>query len=140
MLVFEFDGIEFELDAMRPDGIAVAEAVTLPRGVTLDEQLLAVPELLSEEALDFAFAAPELEAGGTSGGGFRVGCRNTQQAIEAADAVGDSSFAELSALLGPRPVAFDENDEGMKAAARNGSYATMKRPGWTDLLCWPREA
>ena len=50
------------------------------------------------------------------------------------------SFAELSALLAPRPVAFDENDEGMKAAARNGSYATTKRPGWTDLLCWPREA
>ena len=113
MLVFEFDGIEFELDAMRSDGMAVAEAVTLPRGVTLDEQPLAVPELVSEEALDFACVEADLEATGTvfatavataahpSGGGFRVGCRNTQQAIEAAEAVGDSSFAELSARMQP---------------------------------------
>ena len=101
MLVFEFDGIEFELDAMRSDGMAVAEAVTLPRGVTLDEQPLSEPGLVSEERLDLALAAPDLGAEGTRGNGFLVGRRNTQQAIEAAEAVGDSSFAELSARMQP---------------------------------------
>ena len=117
MLLFEFDGVDFEVDAMRADGMVVAEAVTLPQGAALDEQHLVVPELVSEEALDCperaevegrggaaaAAAAPAVAraVGSGGGGGLQVGCINTQQAIEAAETVGGSSFAELSARMQP---------------------------------------
>ena len=114
LLLFEFDGIQFELDAMRGDGMMVAETVTLPRGAVLDAQPLALPELASEEAQDCAGAGAEAgggvdtEASSASmvssdrgSGGFRVGCSNTQQAIEAAEGIGGNSFAELSARMQP---------------------------------------
>ena len=47
MLLFEVGGIEFELDAMRADGLMVAEAVRLPQGAALDEMPLVVVELAS---------------------------------------------------------------------------------------------
>jgi hypothetical protein len=52
------------------------------------------------------------------------------------------SFAELSALLAPRPVAFDHsrNDPHLGRGPNGTSTTTMKRSGWTDLLCWPRAA
>ena len=114
LLLFEFDGIEFELDAMRADGLMVAETVTLPLGAVLDKQPLVLPELASEEALDCAGAGAEAAEGAGAAaasasvvgsdrgsGGFRVGCSNTQQAIEAAEGIGGSNFAELSARMLP---------------------------------------
>ena len=149
-LLFEYGGVEFSLDPTRR--AVCAEHVVLPKGWSLCELPavaeipLLVPGLVREEERDCqaptdALLLPAQNTQETTAADsddtltgsaersshlhFRVGCVNRQEAIESAEEVRGTSFAELSSRMQPLSSAPRRNPAQPRADGEWNDYSVV---------------